>query len=219
MKWINTLRARVRALLRRDVVLQDIDEELRSHIEMEIEANRAIGMTPEEARRSAAESFGNVGSIRDLAYQVKGGGFIETFWQDTRFSARMLRKHPGFSLIAVLTLALGIGANTAIFSIVNAVLLRPFPFQSPEELVIVGEGAIAGTVSYPNFVDWRDDRNLFAAASAVRPNENYNFAEAGEPERLQGRLVSAGFLTLLGVKPLLGRDFLAEDDRPGATQP
>ena len=217
MKWINILRARVHALLQRDVVLQDIDEELRSHIEMEIEANRAIGMTPEEARRSAAESFGNVGSIRDLAYQVKGGGFIETFWQDTRFSARMLRKHPGFSLIAVLTLTLGIGANTAIFSIVNAVLLRPFPFQSPEELVIVGEGAIAGTVSYPNFVDWRDDRNLFAAASAVRPNENYNFAEAGEPERLQGRLVSAGFLTLLGVKPLLGRDFLAEDDRPGAT--
>ena len=217
MKWINILRARVRALMRRDVVLQDIDEELRSHIEMETEANREIGMTPEEARRSAAQSFGNVGSIRDLAYEVKGGGFIETFWQDTRFSARMLRKHPGFSLIAVLTLALGIGANTAIFSIVNAVLLRPFPFQAPEELVIVGEGAVAGTVSYPNFVDWRDDRNIFAAASAVRSNENYNFAEAGEPERLQGRLVSAGFLTLLGVKPLLGRDFLAEDDRPGAT--
>ena len=217
MKWINILKARIHALLRRDVVLQDIDEELRSHIEMETEANRAIGMTPDEARRAAAESFGNVGSIRDLAYEVKGGGLIETFWQDARYSVRLLRKHPGFSLIAVLTLSLGIGANTAIFSIVNAVLLRPFPFQSPEQLVIAGEGAVAGTVSYPNFVDWRDDRTVFAAASAVRPNENYNFADSGEPERLQGRLVSAGFLTLLGVKPLLGRDFLAEDDRSGAT--
>ena len=112
---------------------------------------------------------------------------------------------------------MGIGANTAIFSIVNAVLLRPFPYQAPEQLVIVGEFAPGGSVSYPNFVDWRDDRNVFDAASAVRSNESYNFSGAGEPERLQGRLVSAGFLTLLGVKPLLGRDFLPEDDRPGAT--
>jgi len=217
MHWLNILLARLRALLRRDAVLHDIDEEMRSHLEMETEANRQRGMTADEASRSAARSFGNLSSIRDLAYEVRGGGFMETLWQDLRYSGRMLLKHPGFTLIAVLTLSLGIGANTAIFSIVNAVLLRPFPYQAPEQLVIVGEGGPGGTVSYPNFADWRDDRNVFAAVSAVRSNESFNFAGAGEPERLQGRLVSAGFLTLLGIKPHIGRDFLAEDDRPGAT--
>ena len=217
MKWLNILVARVRALLRRDVVLQDIDEEMRAHIEMETEANRELGMTPEDARLSAAKSFGNVGSMRDLAYEVKGGGLMETFWQDLRYSGRMLLKHPGFTLIAVLTLTLGIGANTAIFSIVNAVLLRPLPYQAPEQLVTLGESAPRGAVSYPNFVDWRTQSSLFDSVSVVRSNENYNFSGAGEPERLQGRLVSAGFFSLLGVKPVLGRDFLAEDDRPGAT--
>ena len=217
MSWLNILIARLRALFWRDQVIHDIDEELRAHLELEADANREMGMTPDEARLSAAKSFGNVASIRDLAYEVKGGGFMETVWQDLRYSARMLFKRPGFTAIAVLTLGLGIGANTAIFSIVNAVLLRPFPFQAPEQLVIVGEFVPGGSVSYPNFVDWHDDRNVFESASAVRSNESYNFSGAGEPERLQGRLVSAGFLTLLGVKPFLGRDFLPEDDRTGAT--
>lgn len=217
MSWLNIFSARLRALFRRDQVLHDIDEEMRAHLEMETEANREMGMTPEEARLSAAKSFGNVGSIRDLAYEVRGGGLMETVWQDLRYSARMFFKHPGFTIIAVLTLSLGIGANTAIFSIVNAVLLRPFPYQAPEQLVVVGEFAQGGSISYPNFVDWRDDRSVFESTSAVRSNESYNFSGAGEPERLQGRLVSAGFLTLLGVKPLIGRDFGTDDDRPGAT--
>lgn len=216
MKSLNTLMARLRALLRRDAVLNDIDEELRTHIEMEMEANRERGMTPDEARLSAAKSFGNVGSIRDLAYEVRGGGFMETLWQDLRYSGRMLIKHPGFTIIAVLTLGLGIGANTAIFSIVNAVLLRPFPYHAPEQLVTLGEFVPRGSVSYPNFVDWRAQSTVFESVSAVRSNESYNFTGAGEPERLQGRLVSAGFFSLLGATPLLGRDFVAEDDRPGA---
>ena len=221
MKWLNIVAARLRALLRREAVLQDIDKELRLHIEMETDANRELGMTPEEARLSAMKSFGNVGSIRDQAYEVRGGGFMETLWQDLRYGARMLVKHPGFTLIAVLTLSLGIGANTAIFSIVNAVLLRPFPYEAPEQLVIPGESNTGtrgnSSLSYPNFADWKDDRNVFASVSAVRSNENYNLTGSGEPERLIGRLVSAGFLSTLGIKPLLGRDLLAEDDRQGAT--
>ena len=221
MAWLGILADRVRALLRRDQVIEEINEELRSHIEMEAEANRELGMTPDEARQAALKSFGNPGSIKDLAYEVRGGGLLETFWQDLRYSGRMLRKHPGFTLIAVLTLSLGIGANTAIFSIVNAVLLRPFPYESPEQLVIPGESnnRTRGntSLSYPNFADWKDDRKVFASASAVRSNENYNLTGAGEPERLMGRLVSAGFLSTLGVEPLLGRDFVADDDRPGAT--
>ena len=216
MKWFNILVARLRALFRRDAVLHDIDEEMRAHLEMEIEANRELGMTPEEARLSATKSFGNVASLKDLAYEVRGGGFMETLWQDLRYSGRLLLKHPGFTLIAVLTLGLGIGANTAIFSIVNAVLLRPFPYHAPEQLVTLGEFVPRGSVSYPNFVDWRAQSTVFDSTSAVRSNESYNFTGAGEPERLQGRLVSAGFFSLLGIKPHLGRDFVVEDDRPGA---
>jgi putative ABC transport system permease protein len=221
MKGFGILTDRVRALFRRDAVLNDIAEEFRSHIEMEAEANREQGMTPVDARREAEKSFGNVGSIKDLAYQVKGGGLLETFWQDLRYSFRMLRKHPGFTLVAVLTLSLAIGANTSIFSIVNGVLLRPFPYEAPEQLVIPGEsktGTRGGSsLTYPNFADWKDERKVFASASAVRSNENYNITGSGEPERLIGRLVSAGFLTTLGIKPLLGRDFMTEDDRQGAT--
>jgi putative ABC transport system permease protein len=142
---------------------------------------------------------------------------LASLWQDLRFGARMLLKQPGFTLIAVLTLALGIGANTAIFSIVNAVLLRPFPYQAPERLVILGEFVSGGSVSYPNFVDWRAQQTVFEAISAARANESFNFTGTGEPERLQGRLVSAEFLSTLGIQPLVGRDFRAEEDRQGAT--
>ena len=118
-------------------------------------------------------------------------------------------------------LGFGYWRKHAIFSIVNAVLLRPFPYEAPQQLVIPGEsqtGTRGGSsLSYPNFADWKDDRKVFAAASAVRSNENFNLTGSGEPERLQGRLVSAGFLSLLGIKPFLGRDILADDDRPGAT--
>jgi putative ABC transport system permease protein len=217
MKLINLLVARVRALVGRDAVLHDIDDELRAHIEMEAEANRERGMTSDEARLAAEKSFGNVGSIKDRAYEVRGGGFLETLLQDLRYSVRLLLKTPGFTAIAVITLALGIGANTSIFSIVNAVLLRPFPYKATEQLVILGEFIPGGAVSYPNFVDWREQSTLFESVSAIRSDESYNFTGSGEPERLQGRLVSAGFLSLLGVHPALGRDLLPEDDRPGAT--
>ncbi|HEV2664473.1 MAG TPA: ABC transporter permease, partial [Blastocatellia bacterium] len=146
---------------------------------------------------------------------------IANLWQDLRFGVRILVKQPGFTLIAVLTLALGIGANTAIFSIVNAVLLRPLAYQEPARLVIVqarGEGGGTGfSPSYPNFVDWRAQNTAFASIVAVRQNESFNFTGTGEPERLPGRLVSAEFLSTLGIEPLVGRDFLAEEDRAGAT--
>ncbi|HEU0176950.1 MAG TPA: ABC transporter permease [Blastocatellia bacterium] len=144
---------------------------------------------------------------------------IATLWQDLRFGVRMLLKHPDFTLIAALTLAVGIGANTSIFSIVNAVLLRPFPYQAPERLVIVQEGESGGgfSPSYPNFVDWRAQNTAFASIAAVRQNESFNLTGAGEPERLQGQLVSAEFFSMLGIKPLVGRDFLPEEDRAGAT--
>jgi putative ABC transport system permease protein len=145
----------------------------------------------------------------------------DEMFQDLRYGVRMLRKNPGFTAIAVLTLALGIGANTAIFSVVNAVLLRPFPYKAPERLVTVQERVAGGagfSPSYPNFADWRIQNTAFDSIAAVRSNESFNFTGAGEPERLQGRIVSAEFFSTLGINPLPGRDFLAEEDRPGATR-
>ena len=215
---LNSIRLRLRALFRRAEMERELDEELRFHLEKEVEQNQARGMGPEEARLAALRSFGGVERFKEESRDARGVRFVEEVWQDLRYGARMLLKQPGFTLIAVLTLTLGIGANTAVFSIVNAVLLRPFPYEAPERLMILQEhyGAQASSVSYPNFADWRDQNAAFDSMAAVRTNESFNLTGAGEPERLQGRVVSAAFLSTLGIEPRLGRDFLAEEDRPGA---
>lgn len=215
---VNKLWWRVRALFTRAQMEQDLDEELRFHLEKEIEKNIERGMDPEEARFKALRSFGGVEQVKEQSRDTRGTRFIEELFQDLRYSLRTLLKSPGFTAVALLTIAFGIGANTSIFSIVNAVLLRPFPYKAPDRLVVVGEFRPGGTISYPNFVDWKDDRSVFESTSAVRPNESFNLTEAGEPERLQGRLVSAGFFNTLGISPHVGRDFTAEDDRVGATK-
>jgi putative ABC transport system permease protein len=212
----------------------EIVEELEQHLEDYYAELMASGATETEAnQRTLAELSGSEIFARELRRVerevapepiVLGTNrkttMIAGLRQDLRFGARMLLKQPGFTFIAILVLALGIGANTAIFSIVNAVLLRPFPYQAPERLVILLERVSGGTgfsPSYPNFVDWRAQNTAFDSISAVRGNQNFNLTGAGEPERLQGRLVSAEFFSTLGIKPLVGRDFLAEEDRPGAT--
>jgi putative ABC transport system permease protein len=233
--WKAEIRARLQSLRLMPTREAAIVEELTQYLDDYYAELLSGGVTSAEAeRQTRAELSGSELLARELQRAerqvpqepiVRGTNqrtnMIADLWQDLRFGARMLLKQPGFSLIAVLTLALGIGANTAIFSIVNAVLLRPFPYQAPERLVMLREHVSGGgagfSPSYPNFADWRTQNTVFASIAAVRQNESFNLTGAGEPERLQGRLVSAEFFSTLDIKPLVGRDFLAEEDRPGAT--
>src|SRR5262245_6419288 len=135
MEWFNILMARLRALFRRESVLRDIEEELRVHVEMETETNIERGMPPDEARAVALKSFGNPGRNAERGYAIRGGGWLETLWQDLRYGMRMLLKSPAFTLTAILSLAIGIGATTALFSVINAVLWRPLPYPKAERLM------------------------------------------------------------------------------------
>src|SRR5213079_1196315 len=147
------------------------------------------------------------------------GNMLADLAQDVRYGLRTLLKNPGFTVIAVLALALGIGANSAIFSVVNAVLLRPLPFKNPAQLVMVWENAThlgfpKNTPSPPNFVDWQKQNTVFTGMAAMS-KRSFNLTGVGEPERLDGRRVSANLFDLLGVPALLGRAFVPDDDRPG----
>ena len=139
---------------------------------------------------------------------------MRTFWEDLRYSLRLFRKNPGFTLITGAALAVGIGANTAIFSVVNGVLLRPLPYPDPNRLVVANESN-GSSLAYPNFLDWRRENHCFTDIAASQ-RADFILTGAGQPERLSGLRVSASFLPVLGVNPLLGRNFLSEEDRLGA---
>lgn len=202
-------------------VESELAEELRAHLDLLTDEKIQQGLTPEAARRAAVVELGGVEHVKEGVREVRHGRLLEDLVQDCRYALRSLRKYPGFTFVSILTLALGIGANTAIFSVINAVLLRPLPYENADRLVVVEEtvaDSSLGSVSYPNFVDWRNQNTVFANLAAVRQRESFNLTGAGESERLQGRLVSANFLSTLGVKPYRGRDFIAEDDRAGAVR-
>ena len=218
MEWLNGVVARLRALFRRAAVIDDIDEELRSHIELETEALVERGMTPEAARRVAHGNFGHIAPIRELAYEVRGGGMLESLWQDIRYGGRTLRKHPGFAAAAVLTLALGIGANAAIFSIVDAVLFQRLPFPDADRLVLIGEADARGqgdAAAPANFLDWKRESRLLEHMAAKLDWTGYELTGDPEPEQVIGVPVSADMFRLLRVQPLLGRIFSVDEDRPG----
>jgi predicted permease len=204
------------ALFHRDRIDQEVAEELRFHIELRIQESIAAGMSPEEARRDAIERFGRFEQVRETCREIRGAALFEGFAQDARYGSRMLLKSRVVTLAAVLALGLGIGATTAIFSVVNTVLLRPLPYTDPDRLVWITQSLPrfkAQIVTGADFLEWAKQREVFEYAAAFS-SRNFNLTSVDTPERLSAGLVSAEFFPMLGVRPLLGRTFLAEEDGP-----
>jgi len=200
-------------------VKREIDDELRFHIEQRTAENITAGMSPDEAAREARKRFGNLQNVREECREVSGASFGEVALRDIRFGVRMLRKNPGFTAVAVLTLALGIGANTSIFSFVNAILLRPLPYLEPDRLVMVFEnhpesGSHKDSAGAPVLGEWRRRSTVFEDLAA-RGGESYNLSGESQPENIPGAPVSANMFSMLRLRPRLGRDFLPEEETYG----
>lgn len=189
--------------------LDDFGAEIDAHLQLEFERQRELGLREEEARAAAQRAFGNVMQAKEYFYESGRWLWWDHFWQDVRFGARMLRKRPAFTLVSVLTIALGIGANTAIFSLVDSILLRPLPFAEPERLV-----SITGFYPKGAFVALRDQARSLDVAAYAEGHE-FNLTGQGEPVRLTGTLVSAEFFLVLGAHPVIGHPFSPGDDRVG----
>jgi len=214
-----TLWRRVLALVHRQNKDMEMNEEIEQHLAELTARNLAEGMSPTEARHAAHRQFGGVEQIKEVARAERILTWPAEFWQDVQYGVRLLLKNPGFTIVAVVALALGIGANSAIFSVVNTVVLRPFPYKNPDQLVVVWEDATQvgfprNTPSPANFLDWRQQATVFQDLGAMAPR-SFNLTGEGEPERLDGRRVSSYLFSLLGVEPQLGRNFLPEEDQPG----
>lgn len=211
---------KLRASLFRNRLEREMEREMRFHLERETEANMQRGMPPTEARRAARLSFGGVERYKEECREAQRPRQWETFWQDVCYGGRMLRKYPSFTLLAVLTLALGIGANTAIFSVVYGVLLRPLPYRNGHELVVLRQQAPLVGVNNAGFSvkEIEDYRAQKQALDQIVEHHSMTFTLLGgaEPELIQTGVVSANFFEVMGVQPLLGRTFLPEDETQGA---
>src|SRR5579872_3226558 len=179
-------------------------------------------MPRKEAIAAARREFGNVTQVERDGRNVWRWPSTEDFLMDFRFAARMLLKNPGFTAVAVLTLALGIGANAALFSVIDAVLLRPLPFHDPERLVAVHsvdlkDANMGGETSYPAFLDWRSRTHSFEAMSAWSPM-GFTYTGGDQAESVPGAMVSANLFSMLGVSPAIGRGFTQDEDNPASDQ-
>ena len=208
----------MKSWFRRSRVEEEMDEEFLAHIHARADDLEASGLDRSEAERRARLEFGGYQRYKEECREALGGTFLETVRQDLRFGFRALLKSPGFTAITILTLALGIGANTAIFSVVDAVLLRPLPYHEPHRLVTLFESKAPNDLSSRNgvapgnFLDWRTQNHVFTQVGAVSL-PGFNITGTDRPERVNGAALSSGMLRLLGLRPALGRDIEPADDR------
>lgn len=224
-RFWNAFRLRLDSAAHRTQLDRDLEDELSFHLEMKARDNREAGMEPRAAGEQAAKQFGNATLLKEISREMFGFGSLEILMQDLRYGLRMLRNNLGFTTVIVLTLALGIGANTAIFSIINAIMLRNLPVRAPQELVSVGDPSMTGTLSnggpvsnvfsYPLYRKIRDQNQVFTGLMASGRTGRLELAP-GSDETARGELVSGNYFDVLGVRPALGRAFTQDDDRvPG----
>ncbi|HKW65192.1 MAG TPA: ABC transporter permease, partial [Candidatus Acidoferrum sp.] len=199
---------RIRYLLNREAFDRDLQEEMRIHREMAVEKLNQLGTPEEEARYAAMRAFGNA-TLAQEASRAEWAFFFATLVQDIRFGLRMLRKSPGFTAVAVLTLALGIGANTAIFSVINGVLLRPLPYKDPQEIAVMKDNE-----SLPNVMDIQKQASVFSLGGAINA-QPMDYTSGPEPVQIRVGLVNSGFFEILGVPPMMGRIFSEREDVRG----
>jgi len=213
---------------RRQRMMDSLDQDIRDFIERETQDNIARGMAPDEAHYAALHKFGNVTRVKEDTREVWTFGWLEQLWRDIRFGLRALVKSPGFTAVAVLTLGLGIGVNSTIFSVVSTMLLRMPPVHDPDRLMVLfsrklgatggSEDANRSPVSPPDFLDWRAQATAYsgiAAATSFENDSKVTLSGGSEPERVPNGEVSANYFDVLGVSPVLGRSFLPGEDQPG----
>src|SRR5260221_1287854 len=209
MSLLRNIAGGLRSLLRKEQVSQELDEELNSFLEMAAEEKMKQGMNRKDALRAVRLERGNLEVTKEVVRSAGWESLVETCWQDLRFAARMLRKNPGFPFVAVLTLALGIGATSALFSMVEAVLLKPLSYQETSRLAVLWTDNVTqnlhhGRTSYPKFEDWRKQNSTFedmAFASAF----TVNLTAGEEPERLVAGRASANLFSLIGGEGIFCR--------------
>jgi predicted permease len=209
MKKLAELFRRIFHLRERSEFARGLSEEMQYHLQLKTEENIRAGMSEKEARYAAQREFGNITLLNEDSRGVWNFRWLEQFPQDVRYGARMLRKSPGFTVVAILTLALGIGANTAIFSLVNGILLRPLPYSQPDRLVAITDSYPQGSIAaMPSRLKTMD-------IAGYSEGTEFNLTGKGEPSRLYGTSVSASFFSILRAKPAIGRIFATGEDHPG----
>ncbi len=218
--WLYELWRGLSALVRRNQIDADLEEEMRLHVELRAGQHAESGAAADEAYYAAQRRFGNVLQLKETSRDVWGWASLERLWQDLRYGFRILRRSPIFTAAAVITLSLGIGANTAMFSIIDTVLLRPLPYAHPERLVRVWQGepkmgaGRLGTAP-PEFVSYRDRTRAFASVAGYQ-SASYDLTGDRAPEHTPACEASASLFATLGIQPLIGRVFTANDESPGA---
>lgn len=219
MSWLN----RVSNLFHRNRVDEELDEELQFHLEARTRANLNTGMTPEEAQHEAKLRFGNATLAKERAHEMNIALSIETVGRDLRYALRSLRKSPGFTVVAILTLALGFGANTAVFAIVNGVLLRPLPFPDPGRLFLISyQSKDRAAENQPglydtNYLEYQRQNQAFNKIATYN-EDSATLTGAGTATRVPTALVTSSFFSVLEMNPMFGRTFLPEEEQPGKSR-